>query len=66
MPSDRNQSEGVGTEPGATGAKTNHQKRQDTNRCRDERQAHELLTTLLPTDLDRVTAAQQNDEFCSL
>ena len=57
-PLDRGQYRSVRAEPGTTGAKTHRQKRQHTNRCSHKRQTHQLLTTLLSDDLDRLAAVQ--------
>jgi len=42
----------VRAEPGATGAQTDRQERQNTDGGSDERQTHQLLTALLTADLD--------------
>ena len=49
------------TEPGATGAQTDGQQREDPNSSSDKRQAHQLLTALLTPGLDRLAAVQQKN-----
>ena len=51
----------VRTEPGATGAKTDRQQRQNPNRCSHKRHSHQLLTALLTPGLDRLAAVQQKN-----
>ncbi|QNI99966.1 hypothetical protein SynA1562_01132 [Synechococcus sp. A15-62] len=48
-------------EPGATGAQTDRQQREDTNSRRHKRQSHQLLTTLLTPGLDRLAAVQRKN-----
>ncbi|QNJ11184.1 hypothetical protein SynM161_01055 [Synechococcus sp. M16.1] len=49
------------TEPGATGAKTDRQQRQNPNRCSHKRDSHQLLTALLTPGLDRLAAVQKKN-----
>ena len=54
------------TEPGATGAKTDRQQRQNANRCSHKRHSHQLLTALLTPGLDRLAAVQEKSRRANL
>ena len=54
------------TEPGATGAKTDRQQRQNANRCSQKRHSHQLLTELLTSGPDRLAAVQQKSRRANL
>ena len=49
------------TEPGATGAQTDRQQREDTNSRSHKRQSHQLLTALLTPGFDRLAAVQRKN-----
>ena len=49
------------TEPGATGAETDRQQRQNAKRRRHKRKSHQLLTALLTLGLDRLAAVQRKN-----
>ena len=49
------------TEPGATGAKTDRQQRQNAKRRSHKRQSYQLLTALLTPGLDRLAAVQRKN-----
>ena len=57
-PPDASPERSVRTEPGATGAETDRQQRQNTNCRSHKRQSHQLLSPLLLAGLDRLTAVQ--------
>ena len=61
LESSRNAEKSVRTEPGATGAQTDGQQREDPNSSSDKRQAHQLLTALLTPGLDRLAAVQRKN-----
>ena len=49
------------TEPGATGAETDRQQRQNAKRRSYKRQSHQLLTAFLTPGLDRLAAVQRKN-----
>ena len=49
------------TEPGATGAETNRQQRQNAKRRSHKRKSYQLLTAFLTPGLDRLAAVQRKN-----
>ena len=49
------------TEPGAIGAQTDRQQRENTNNRSYKRQSHQLLAALLTPGLDRLAAVQRKN-----